>query len=85
MTKEPSAIFNELDDIVSSSRPKKCLFVEQIRSFSKDDQEALALALANPKYTNVSILKVCQKRGATFSKWAVGHHRKGECACVSGE
>lgn len=84
MKDKTSAIFGELNAIMDVSKRTRCLFAEEISKFSDEDKDALALAMANPRYTTVAILKVCQARGASFSKWAVAHHRKKECCCEFG-
>lgn len=84
MNENASAVFGELDAIMDVSRRTRCLFAEEVSNFSEEDRAALALAVANPRYTNIAILKVCQARGAKFSKWAVAHHRKKECCCEFG-
>jgi hypothetical protein len=83
MAKDKSTLLGELD-VLSEPRRNECLFMVETAHFSDEDKEALALALANPKYTTKAILQVCQARGAKFSKWAVGHHRNKECNCVTG-
>jgi len=83
MAKDKSTLLGELD-VLSEPKRNECLFMVETAHFSDEDKEALALALANPKDTTKAILQVCQARGAKFSKWAVGHHRNGECNCVTG-
>lgn len=83
MAKDQSTLLGELDALAEPKRTD-CLFIAQTAHFSEEDKQDLALALANPRYTTKSILQVCLARGAKFSKWAVGHHRNGECSCVTG-
>lgn len=83
MAKDQSTLLAELD-ILAQPKRSDCLFIAETSHFSDEDKQALALALANPRYTNKSILQVCQARGAKFSKWAVAVHRNGECNCVTG-
>jgi len=84
MGKPESTLFSELDALMHVNKRTKCLFASEIESFTEEDKAALALAMVNPRYTNKSILQVCQARGATFSKWAVALHRKKECCCEFG-
>jgi hypothetical protein len=84
MGKPESNLFADLDALMHVNKRTRCLFMEGIDQFSDEDKQALALALANPRYTTKAITQVCQARGATFSKWAVAHHRKKECCCELG-
>lgn len=84
MTKKQSGLFNELDAAMYVAKKTRCLFMEQTDHFSDEDKEALAQALANPRYTTKAITQVCVSRGAKFSTYTTSMHRKKECCCEFG-
>lgn len=57
----------------------QCRTCALLKSLPKGEADALAAALADPRYSNSSLSKILKAEGYQIADSTVRRHRKGEC------
>jgi len=73
-----------LEGLELPNRSKPCVVVRKMQELSKEDQEILAAALVNPRWSTNALRRELNQRGFIIGDNGLRTHRNKECTCVRG-
>ena len=71
-----------LESLELPKKSKPCVVTRKMQELSKEDQEILAAALINPRWSTNSLRRELNQRGFIISDNGLRTHRNKECTCV---
>ena len=64
---------------VPARKGGSCLTCSLLHSLPDGESEALANALADPRFSNMGLSKILKDEGYSLASSTIGRHRRGEC------
>jgi hypothetical protein len=71
-----------LEGLELPNRSKPCVVARKMQELSKEDQEILAAALVNPRWSTHALRRELNQRGFIIGDNGLRTHRNKECTCV---